>query len=208
MVMRAQRDAAFREIINDSQLSLCDTIGVLLAARLRGLPLKQRVTGVDLIEHLCAASSGELSLFLLGGAEGIAEKAGVTLQKRYPATRIAGTQNGYFQSWQTEQICSAIAASKANILLCGLGFPRQEVWLRRHLRQTGCSAGIGVGGSFDVISGNLQRAPAGWQRLGLEWLYRLLKEPYRWRRQLALPQFMLLVLADAFVSLAGQKRSA
>lgn len=208
MVVRAQRDAAFRDIINTSQLSLCDTVGVLAAARLHGLGVTQRVTGVDLIERLCATSTGEVSMFLLGGAEGIAQKAGVTMQKRYPRLRIAGTRNGFFKQSEAPQICAGIAASQAQILFAGLGFPRQEFWLRQHLKQTGCAVGIGVGGSFDVICGNLERAPAIWQKVGLEWLYRLVTEPWRWRRQLALPHFAFLVAADALAALTRRKRNA
>jgi len=208
MVVRAQRDGWFRDIINASQLSLCDTVGVLVAARLHGLRVTQRVTGVDLIENVCARSTGEISVFLLGGADGIAQKASVTLQQRYPGARIAGTRNGFFRDSETPQICAGIAASKATILFAGLGFPRQELWLHQHLRQTGCSVGIGVGGSFDVISGNLKRAPVIWRRLGLEWLYRLVTEPWRWRRQLALPHFVLLMVAHALASLTRQKRNA
>lgn len=208
MVVRAQRDAAFRNIVNTSQLSVCDTVGLLAVAKLRGLHVQERVTGIDLIENVCAASNGEIPMFFLGGGDGIAEKARVTLRQRYPGGRIVGTHSGFFKESDTTQVCAGIAATNAEILFVGLGSPRQELWLREHLAATGCSVGIGVGGSFDVISGNLKRAPAMWQRLGVEWLYRLLAEPRRWRRQLALPYFVFLVAADAFASLTRHKRSA
>ncbi|MDQ6932012.1 MAG: WecB/TagA/CpsF family glycosyltransferase [Candidatus Eremiobacteraeota bacterium] len=208
MVVRAQRDAAFRHIINTSQLSLCDTVGLLAVAKLRGLPVRERVTGIDLIENVCDASNGDIAMFFLGGADGIAEKARLTLQQRFPRARIVGTHSGFFEPSETPQICAGIEATNARILFVGLGFPRQEIWLREHLAATGCWVGVGVGGSFDVISGNLKRAPAMWRRFGLEWLYRLLAEPRRWRRQLALPYFVFLVILDTFASLARQKRSA
>jgi len=208
MVVRAQRDATFREIINTSQLSVCDTVGLLAVARLRGMPIKERVTGVDLIENLCAAPNGSIPIYFLGGAEGIAEKAAATLRSQYSGVQIAGTQNGFFQESDAPRVCGDITASGAKILCVGLGSPRQELWLHRHLAATGCSVGIGVGGAFDVISGTLKRAPAMWQRFGFEWLYRLVTEPWRWRRQLALPYFVLLVMADTLVSLTRQKRNA
>ncbi len=120
-----------------------------------------------------------------------------SLRTRYPALQIAGVQHGYFDDAQSGEIAQQIAASGAAILFAGLGFPRQEFWLARNLAATGCGVGIGVGGSFDVISGKVKRAPGIWQRLGLEWLYRLVSEPHRWRRQLALPQFVWLVLTDS-----------
>jgi N-acetylglucosaminyldiphosphoundecaprenol N-acetyl-beta-D-mannosaminyltransferase len=109
---------------------------------------------------------------------------------------VAGTRSGYFRDEESPHVASAIAASGARILLAGMGFPRQEYWLAAHLRETGCGVGIGVGGSFDVIAGRIERAPEPVRRLGLEWLYRLAKEPRRWRRQLALPRFVWLVALD------------
>ena len=197
MIVYAQRDAEFRRVINQSALSLCDTIGLLLVARLRGSHLRKRVTGVELIDDICqGAARLRLPLFLLGGASGVAASAADVLRARYPALRIAGEHHGYFDDAQSDAIAQQIASSGAAILFAGLGFPRQELWVARQLDATGCGVAIGVGGSFDVISGKVKRAPSVWQRLGLEWLYRLTSEPHRWRRQLALPQFVWLVLTD------------
>lgn len=198
MVVHAQRDAKYREVVNACALSLCDTVGLLAVARSRGANLHERVTGVELIDHLCARAANEgISVFLFGAAPGVADRAATELQRRYPGLRIAGTRNGYFAADESGRIASEIRASGAQVLLVGLGFPKQEYWLAEHLRETGCGAGIGVGGSFDVISGNVERAPERWRKLGLEWLYRLVKEPHRWRRQLALPHFVLLVAGES-----------
>jgi N-acetylglucosaminyldiphosphoundecaprenol N-acetyl-beta-D-mannosaminyltransferase len=198
MVMHAQRDGRFREIVNGSALSLCDTAGLLWAARRRGAKLRSRVAGVDLIERLCAACARErIAVFIFGGAEGVAAEAAAQLKRRYPALPIGGTRSGYFDEGESGAIAGAIRASGARLLFCGLGSPRQEFWLSRHLSETNCGVGIGVGGSFDVISGRVRRAPEAWRRLHLEWLYRLLREPRRWRRQLALPAFVGLALWDA-----------
>lgn len=209
MVVHAQRDARYRDVVNRCALSLCDTVGLLAVARSRGADLRDRVTGVELIEHLCArAAQDGVSVFLFGGAPGIAERAAQELQRRYPGLRVAGTRNGYFQPDESARIAGEIRASGAQLLFAGMGFPKQEFWLADHLRETGCGAGIGVGGSFDVISGNVERAPEAWRKLGLEWLYRLVKEPHRWRRQLALPHFVLLVAGENVRSRFSRERGS
>jgi len=197
MVVYAQRDPRFRAIVNDAALSLCDTVGLLAAARRRGADLRERVAGIELIERLASgAAAHDLPVYLLGGAEGVAADAAAALQRRHPGLPVAGTRNGYFRDEESAQVASAIAASGARMLFAGMGFPRQEYWLAAHLRETGCGVGIGVGGSFDVLAGRIERAPEPVRRLGLEWLYRLAKEPRRWRRQLALPHFVWLVALD------------
>lgn len=199
MVVYAQRDARYRNVVNACALSLCDTVGLLAVAKSRGASLRERVTGVELVERLCARAAREgISIFLFGGAPGVAEEAARTLQQRFPGLRVAGTRNGFFAPEEADGIAAQIRASGAQLLFVGMGFPRQEFWLAEHLRQSGAGAGIGVGGSFDVISGRVERAPAAWRRFHLEWLYRLLKEPARWRRQLALPHFVLLVAMERF----------
>jgi N-acetylglucosaminyldiphosphoundecaprenol N-acetyl-beta-D-mannosaminyltransferase len=118
------------------------------------------------------------------------------LKARFPGLVIAGARDGFFAQSESADVAAAIAASGARLLFAGMGSPRQEYWLDEHLRQTACGVGIGVGGSFDVIAGRVRRAPAFVRRVGLEWLYRLIKEPRRWRRQLALPRFVWLVALD------------
>lgn len=207
MIVAAQRDAAFRAAVNASALSLCDTIGVLYAARMYGVRIPERVTGVDLIDPLCDALAAEgLSLYLLGSKGDTAARAGAALLARHPGLRIAGARDGYFSPAQDAEVAREIAATGASVVLVGLGSPRQEMWIRAHLAATGAHVGIGVGGSFDVVAGNVERAPERWRRLNLEWLYRLLKEPQRWRRQLALPLFVLLALRER--ALAGNTTEA
>lgn len=198
MVVYAQRDERFRNIVNASTLSLCDTVGLLTVARRRGAALRDRVTGVELIERLCDRASREgFSVYFLGGEEGVAADAAAILEARHPGLLVAGTHNGYFGEDASADVVAEIRSSAAKLLFVGLGSPRQEYWLARHLAQTGCGAGIGVGGSFDVIGGRIERAPHWMRRLGLEWLYRLIREPRRWRRQLALPRFVWLTLLES-----------
>ena len=197
MVVYAQRDPEFRTVLNESALSLCDTVGVLTVARQRGATLQERVTGVELVERLCQRAAKEgLPIYFFGGAEGVAADAAAILEVRFPGLIVAGTRNGFFSSEEDGAIVEAIRSSGARILFVGLGSPRQELWMARNLRATGCGVGIGIGGSFDVISGRVKRAPMLWRRFGIEWLYRLIREPQRFRRQLALPYFVWLVALD------------
>jgi N-acetylglucosaminyldiphosphoundecaprenol N-acetyl-beta-D-mannosaminyltransferase len=199
MTMYAQRDARFKALVNGAALSLCDTIGLLLASRARHGPLRERVTGIDLIEPLAerSATDGDLRFFFFGAEPGVAERAAIALRNRYPDVAIVGTRDGYFAPGQSPTIVASIVASKANVLLVGLGSPKQEYWLEENLAATKCGVGIGVGGSFDVIAGTVPRAPRLWRRAGLEWLYRLIREPSRWRRQLALPRFAIAAAREA-----------
>lgn len=197
MVVYAQHDPAFRDVLNASTLSLCDTVGILTVARQRGAALQKRVTGVELVERLAQrAAKEELPVYFFGGAEGVAADAAAILEVRFPGLIVAGTRNGFFSSEEEGAIAKAIRDSGARMVFVGLGSPRQELWLARNLRATGCGAGIGIGGSLDVISGRVKRAPMIWRRLGIEWLYRLMREPQRFRRQLALPYFVWLVALD------------
>ena len=208
MVVYARRDASFRKIVNASALSLCDTIGLLIVARRRGASLEHRVTGVELIERLAqhAAREGH-SVYLLGGAEGAAADAAAVLEARFPGLPIAGVRSGFFAPEESARIAGEIYASGATLLLVGLGSPRQEFWIAEFLAASGAGAAIGIGGSFDVIGGRAERAPILWRKLGIEWLYRLVKEPHRWRRQLALPYFVWLIALEALGFGAKKERS-
>jgi N-acetylglucosaminyldiphosphoundecaprenol N-acetyl-beta-D-mannosaminyltransferase len=162
-----------------------------------GVRIPERVTGVDLIDPLCAElARADLPLYLLGAKGDTSARAAAALAARHPGLRIAGARDGYFPASEDAAVAREIARSGARVLLVGLGSPRQELWIRRYLEQSGARVGIGVGGSFDVLAGNVERAPEVWRRLNLEWLYRLLKEPQRWRRQLALPLFVALALRE------------
>ncbi len=198
MAMLARRDPDYREVVNAADLVVPDTIGVVFAARMLGRPLRERVAGIELIERVCAACARDgIRLYLLGGAPGVAERAGVVLAQRHPGLRIAGFHDGYFEQTEESDVIGGIAASGARLVLVALGFPKQELWIRRNAAALGPVVCIGVGGSLDVISGRLQRAPALMRTLGLEWLYRLVREPQRLGRQLALPLFAMLVAGQA-----------
>lgn len=194
MIMHAQHDAEYRELVNQADLVVPDSVGVVWASRRSGYPLAERVPGVELIPLLSTLPSGRKPrTFLLGAAPGVAEAAAASLTQRF-GLQIAGTMHGYFKDDQ--EAIGAVKASGADILLAALGFPRQEKWMQRHGSELGVRVGIGVGGSFDVFAGKVQRAPGWMCSLGLEWFYRLLRQPSRFTRMLALPRFMLQVVGQ------------
>ena len=168
MIVRAQHDEIFRLTLQKATFSLCDTIGVLLASRLRGGPLRERVVGVTLAQLLCErlAKRGQ-SVYFFGAAGDTAEAAAIGLKLQYPQLQIAGYRNGFFRSDESAAIAGTIRASGATLLLVALGSPKQEEWIAKYLPQTGCAAAIGVGGAFDVFSGRVIRAPKVWQSMVL-----------------------------------------
>ncbi len=196
MVMAARRDPVFRAVIEQAALVTPDGVGMTLAARLRGTPLRSRVTGVDLVEALALT---DCRLFLLGAAPGVAERAAATLEQRF-GTRIAGVWAGSPRPEDAGPALERIGTARPDVLCVAYGAPAQDLWIARYrteLAARGVRVAIGVGGTFDYLAGIVQRPPLIVRRLGLEWLYRLLRQPWRWRRQLVLPQFALSALVEA-----------
>ena len=194
-VMLAQRDPEFRRLLEGAAVCLADGWGVTWAARRQGRPLPARVTGVDLVPALAqrAAEKG-WRLFLLGAAPGVAEEVARLLTAQNPALLVAGSHAGVAGPEGDEESLRLIAAAHPDIVLVAYGAPRQEQWIARNLAYLEAGVGIGVGGSFDYLSGRVRRAPAWMRRAGLEWLYRLLRQPWRARRMAVLPRFALEVL--------------
>lgn len=194
-LMKSRRDPELLNILNEATVGIPDGIGVVLASRLRGGNIKGRITGVDMMDHLCEqASVQDVPVFLYGAKPGVAQLAAEKLQETYPNLTVAGTLDGYEKDEET--VLNTINDSGAKILFVALGSPTQEQFIIRNKEKLNVSVFQGVGGSFDVFSGNVQRAPAFFRKFGLEWFYRLLKEPSRWKRQLELPKFLVAVLAD------------
>ena len=195
-IMMAQQDAEFKRVLNHSALNLPDGIGVVWAARRLGHPLRERVAGSDLVSLIAdRAQRAGWRIFLLGAAEGVAEQAALMLRKRYPQTNIVGAYAGSPRPEEEAGIAARIRASEADVLFVAYGAPQQDTWIDRNIEHTGAAVAMGIGGSLDFIVGTQKRAPQWMQRLGLEWLYRLVREPWRWRRQLALPRFVWQVLS-------------
>jgi len=194
-IMLAQKDLEFKQILESSTLNLPDGIGVVWAAKRLGHPVRERVAGSDLVGQITdRAQTTGWHIFLLGAAEGVAEQAAIKLRERYPQTHIVGAYAGSPRLEDEADIAARIRSSVANVLLVAYGAPQQDKWIARNLERTGVSVAMGIGGSLDFIVGTQKRAPQWMQRVGLEWLYRLVREPWRWRRQLALPRFVWRVL--------------
>jgi N-acetylglucosaminyldiphosphoundecaprenol N-acetyl-beta-D-mannosaminyltransferase len=198
MANLAYGDEHYRDVINAADLVVPDTVGIVMAARWLGKPVPERVAGIDLLERVCAAAARRGDpIYLVGGADGVAAAAAAALAQRHQGLKIAGAEHGYFDEDESGDVCMRIRASGARLVFTGLGFPRQEYWIHDNLAELGGAVCIGVGGSFDVLSGNLPRAPQAVRRAGLEWLYRLVREPRRLRRQLVLPVFAARAMGQA-----------
>jgi N-acetylglucosaminyldiphosphoundecaprenol N-acetyl-beta-D-mannosaminyltransferase len=194
-VMAARRDPAFRAVLEGADLCLPDGVGITLAARYLGRPLRERVAGVDLVEALAArAAQDGWRVFFLGAAPGVADRAASLLAARYPGLTVAGTHAGSPRREEEDDIVRRVREAGTDVLLVAYGAPAQDLWLARNLARTGAKVGVGVGGAFDYIAGVVPRAPRWMRRVGLEWLYRLIRQPWRWRRQRVLPLYALLVL--------------
>ena len=187
--LEAKKNSRFLNILNTSQLVLADGISVVLASKIIGDPMQGRVTGVGFAQALAAAMAKEgRSIYLLGAKPGVAEQAAEKLLQTYPGLKIAGTHDGYFK--EEGPVVTAINAAKPDALLVCLGAPKQEYFMEDHDADLEVPVMAGLGGSMDVLAGNVQRAPEFFQKYGLEWLYRLCKEPQRWRRMIKLPLYL------------------
>lgn len=195
IIMLAYKDEEFREILNSADMLTADGIGVVYASKILHNPIEERAAGYDIacgvIEQIAETGHG---LYLLGGKPGVAETAKENLEKQYPFLRIVGTHDGYFDDSKMPQIIDDINNSGADILFVCLGAPAQEKWIHANMHKLKVRVSMGVGGSIDVLAGVAERAPEKWCNMGLEWLYRLIKQPSRFTRMLALPKFGLTVL--------------
>lgn len=211
MVMKSREDKEFRDILNKAEIALVDGVGIVWAARFLGISALTRVTGVDFMDRLCHDSVEKAATIgFLGGRNGVAEKTAKCLKERYPGLRVVFVSD----EWGEEGFKKARKISESfgktngldlenkspqtidhiDILFVAFGFPKQEKWMSGNLGKVPVKSMMGVGGAFDYISGDVKRAPEQVRRLGLEWLYRLVQEPWRAKRMLALPKFVLMVL--------------
>lgn len=194
-IIKAQEDAALMKLLNSADFQIPDGIGVILASKFKGGKIRERVTGIDMMLKLCeAAAKHQKKIFLYGGKPGRADEAKVKLEEMYPGIQIAGTLHGYEKDQQV--VRDAINQSQADIIFVAMGSPAQENWIIANKESLHPSVYQGVGGSFDVISGKIERAPESFQKMGLEWLYRLMKEPWRIKRQVVLPLFLIRAITS------------
>ena len=200
-ILAAEKDESFRKVINAADLVIPDGIGVIYSAKILGTPLAERVPGIEfsakMLEKLNEMGG---RLFLLGAKPGVAEKAGENICAQYPNIVLCGTQDGYFKD--EEDVILKVAAACPDLLFVCLGAPKQEKWMARWGKHTGAKMAIGLGGCLDVYAGNVERAPEAWQKAGMEWAYRLKKEPKRITRMAKLP---LVLVKSAGQRVKGKK---
>lgn len=193
IVMLSRKDESLASSLKDASLVIADGVGIVYGAKILGTPLKARLPGIDFAGSLMQELSKKNGrVYLFGAKPGVAEMAAKTLSDAYPGLLICGTQNGYFSD--DTKIIEDINAAKPDLLLVCLGAPKQELWMQMNASGLDVGLMIGLGGSLDVFAGVLQRAPDRWCKLGLEWLYRLIKEPRRIVRMSKLPVFLFAVI--------------
>lgn len=199
IIMQAQRNPELKCVLNEAGLLIPDGAGVILGARILKTPLKEKVSGVDLVKKLLKASAGKnISFFILGGKPGVAEMAAVNIMSEYGKVNIKGYAHGYFSAEEENALVDTINKARPDILLVGLGVPKQEFWIHENMYRLNCKVCIGVGGSIDIFAGTASLAPEFMRKAGLEWLYRLVREPKRYKRMMDLPRFVLLTWKQRF----------
>lgn len=196
-IMAARRDSHFAAVLRAADLCVPDGVGVVWAAQRRGIRLSERVTGSDGIYRICerAAERG-WRVFFLGAAEGVAATAAHRLRTLYPGLQVAGTYSGSPQASDWPTIALQLQAAHPDLLFVAYGHPRQDFWIAQHRHELPAKVAIGVGGAFDFVAGVTTRAPRWMQRMGIEWLHRLVQQPWRWRRMGVLPRFVVEVLLE------------
>ncbi len=205
IILYASKNPEYTDVLNKADMIVPDGIGVVYGAKILGDKLEERVAGYDLVVKLFGvmAKKGQ-SVYLLGAKPGVAEAAAENLVKEYPGLKIAGTHDGYFKDEDDEAVIDEINNTNPDFLMVCIGFPKQENWIYRHRDKINARLAIGAGGCIDVFAGNVQRAPEFYCKHGIEWLYRLVKQPSRFVRMLALPKFGFKVL---FMGKKYQKQS-
>lgn len=195
IVMEARRNAALREALGKAALVLPDGVGLIYASRILGMPLRNRTPGIDFASALFArmAEQGK-SVYLLGAKPGVAALAGERLAERFPGLVVTGFHDGYFDEDENDLVLEEINAAAPDLLLVCLGSPKQEIWMKQNASRLNVGLMAGLGGALDVYAGVVERAPRRWRELGLEWLYRLIKEPKRITRMVKLPKILLAAI--------------
>ncbi len=198
IIMQANQQPELAKIVQHADLVTPDGAGVIFALKLHGIN-QIRCAGIELGEKLLRLASQpgyDYSVLLYGGKPGIVEQAAQNWQKKLPNLKIVGTYHGYISADEQAELDRELTLTQPKIILVALGVPRQELWIRDRLHLCPGAIWVGVGGSFDVWSGNKKRAPQIYQKLNIEWLYRLAQEPTRWRRMLSLPHFAILAIKE------------
>jgi N-acetylglucosaminyldiphosphoundecaprenol N-acetyl-beta-D-mannosaminyltransferase len=193
IVMQTRTNATYSASVKKADYIIPDGAGVVIASKILGNPIEERVTGFDVMFKLLSyAEKYGLSCYFIGAKKEVNERAVSRVKTQYPGIRIAGSHHGYFKN--DMEVAEQVAAAKPDLIFVALGFPRQENWIADHLHLFDKGVLMGVGGVFDVLAGEVKRAPRPWIKLNLEWLYRLIRQPFRWKRILKAFEFMFLIL--------------
>ncbi|QRN85025.1 WecB/TagA/CpsF family glycosyltransferase [Clostridia bacterium] len=194
ILYQALHDSRLMETINGCDLVTPDGTGIVWASEQLGTPCKERVTGIDLLNNLLKQSPKKgYKIYFYGSKPEILERAIKNIRETYPGINIVGSTHGYIKEDEQGKLLQDIQKKEPDLLFVALGAPRQEYWIESSLKELPSLVAVGVGGSLDVISGELKRAPEFFQKLRLEWLYRALIQPSRFKRLMVLPRFMLAV---------------
>lgn len=193
IVMQTRIDKVYKDNVMKADFIVPDGAGIIAASKIVKNPIAERVTGYDLMLRLLKiADKKGYSVYLLGASEEVNKQTAENLQKNYPNLIIAGRNNGYFK--EDAHILAEIDQVKPDFVFVAMGFPKQENWIGEHLNLFEKGLFMGVGGVFDILAGNIKRAPKIWIKLNLEWLYRLIKQPFRWKRILKAFEFIFRIL--------------
>lgn len=195
MVMEARKSSSFMDILNRASMVVPDGAGVVIGAHILGEKITEKVAGVDLVENIFS-SGKKLSLYIFGGKPGIAEKAALNISGKYKNISICGTDHGYHSTNENDSVVERIIAASPDLILVGLGVPRQEKWIDSNINKFDSAVCIGCGGTIDVFSGEVKRAPGFFIKMNLEWFYRLIKQPSRLTRMLRIPVFLILCIIE------------
>lgn len=196
-IVEAQSDVQWKDILLNADLVTPDSAGVVWASRRLGSPVRDRVSGVDLVERICHLSSIKgWRLFFLGAGKGVADQAADKMRLKYPGVNIVGTHDGFFPKSDEISVVAEVRSVAPDVVFVAMGIPKQEKFIAEHLYELGAKVAMGVGGTFDVLSGSVRRAPKLLQRLRLEWLWRLVLRPSKWRKNILLPKFWWQVITS------------
>lgn len=186
----SKKNIEFKKVLNEAKIALCDGIGLWLSSKILGIEIKERISGVDFMERLCEMVSKQpITIGFLGGRPGVAERTSECLKVRFTGLKVVFTG----EEWNRDN------KIKIDILFVAFGFPKQELWMKENINKINVRVMMGVGGAFDYLSGEVARAPKMVRNIGFEWLYRLIMQPWRWKRQLSLFEFAFLIIKEKFL---------